>query len=50
MSCEHTINFLERCFEEGLEQGMSDSEAESYARERLSEEALIEFDNKSIEQ
>ena len=35
MSCEYTQAFLEQKFEEGLDLGMTDEQAEEYARESL---------------
>lgn len=35
MSCEYTEAFLERKFEEGLDLGMNEEQAEAYAREAL---------------
>ena len=37
MSCEHTQRFLDNKYEEGLEQGMSEAEAEAYAHKCLEE-------------
>ena len=40
MSCHENEALLESLFEDGLEKGMSDAEAESYARERLDQLAV----------
>ena len=37
MSCEHTQRFLEDKYEEGLEQGMAEEQAEKYAYKCLEE-------------
>ena len=37
MSCEHTQRFLEDKYEEGLEQGMTEKQAEKYAYKCLEE-------------
>jgi hypothetical protein len=37
MSCEYTEAFLEQKFEEGLDSGMTDEQAEAYARKALEE-------------
>tara|TARA_B100001113_G_scaffold56548_1_gene42258 strand:+ start:220 stop:339 length:120 start_codon:yes stop_codon:yes gene_type:complete len=37
MSCEHTQRFLEDKYEEGLEQGMTEEQAEKYAYKCLEE-------------